>query len=325
MKGKVLSEKIRQRRSEIDLTQQDLAKEANVSASLIKAIETDRCETSLENMKKIAQVLNVALEEIYIKDFRDTKVITIANNKGGCGKSTVVSNLGYCLSEINNNRILLIDSDMQMNLSYSYGIERKIDNNLNVSLIKEEPLFDYIIKTSYDNIDIVISDFDMATIEMTLFTKTLRESVFKRILGPVVEKGIYDYIIIDTNPTLGMLNFNILNASDYVFVPVEMSAFGILGLEVVTKFIAQVQSINNNLSLGGVLRTKVDKRENITKESDELLKDVFGDKILNSYISIDTNIKKAQWNSVPLIAFNHNSRAAKQYKELVKEVIKIAK
>lgn len=325
MKGKVLSEKIRQRRSEIDLTQQDLAKEANVSASLIKAIETDRCETSLENMKKIAQVLNVALEEIYIKDFRDTKVITIANNKGGCGKSTVVSNLGYCLSEINNNRILLIDSDMQMNLSYSYGIERKIDNNLNVSLIKEEPLFDYIIKTSYDNIDIVISDFDMATIEMTLFTKTLRESVFKRILGPVVEKGIYDYIIIDTNPTLGMLNFNILNASDYVFVPVEMSAFGILGLEVVTKFIAQVQSINNNLSLGGVLRTKVDKRENITKESDELLKDVFGDKILNSYISIDTNIKKAQWNSVPLIAFNHNSRAAKQYKELAKEVIKIAK
>lgn len=325
MKGKVLSEKIRQRRSEIDLTQQDLAKEANVSASLIKAIETDRCETSLENMKKIAQVLNVELEEIYIKDFRDTKVITIANNKGGCGKSTVVSNLGYCLSEINNNRILLIDSDMQMNLSYSYGIERKIDNNLNVSLIKEEPLFDYIIKTSYDNIDIVISDFDMATIEMTLFTKTLRESVFKRILGPVIEKGIYDYIIIDTNPTLGMLNFNILNASDYVFVPVEMSAFGILGLEVVTKFIAQVQSINNNLSLGGVLRTKVDKRENITKESDELLKDVFGDKILNSYISIDTNIKKAQWNSVPLIAFNHNSRAAKQYKELAKEVIKIAK
>lgn len=324
MSGKLMSEKIKQRRLEIDFTQQELADNAGLSVSIIKAIETGRCETSLENVVKIAKALNVDVSEIYLEDYRDTKVITVANNKGGSGKTTVVSNLGYALSE-NNNRILLIDSDMQMNLTYSYGIERNFDKNLNVALIKEESLEEYILKTSYHNIDIIISDFDMATIEMTLFTKTLRESVFKRILQPIVEKGIYDYILIDTNPTLGMLNFNILNASNYVFIPVEMSAFGILGLDVVTRFIKQVQGINTELELGGVLRTKVDKRENITKEADELLKEFFGDKILDTYISIDTNIKKAQWNNLPLNIFNPGSRAAKQYKELAKEVIKVVR
>lgn len=326
MSGKLISEKIKQRRTEIDFTQQDLANEAGLNVSIIKAIETGRSETSYENVVKIAEALGVEVSSIYLEDFRDTKVITIANNKGGSGKSTAVSNLSYSLTEINKGvKILQIDSDMQMNLSYSYGIERDVEKNLNVALIKEESLENYIKKTSYNNIDIVISDFDMATIEMTLFTKTLRESVFKRILQPVVEKGLYDYIILDTNPTLGMLNFNILNASDYVFIPVEMSAFGILGLEVVTKFIKQVQNINTNLQLGGVLRTKVDKRENVTKDADELLKDVFGDKILNTYISVDTNVKKAQWNSIPLNIYNQGSRATEQYRELAKEVIKIVR
>lgn len=310
---------------QLDFTQQDLANLSGVGISLIKSIETGRSLTGYENAAKIAEALNINIDEIYVEDFRNTKVITIANNKGGSGKTTVVASLGFSLSEIGNNKILLIDSDMQMNLSYTYGFERNPNNNIDVAIKNEDYFLNYIQKTEHKNIDIIISDFDMAAIEMTLFTKTLRETVFKRCLQSIIDKGLYDYILIDTNPTLGILNFNILNASDFVIVPVEMSAFGILGLEVLTKFIGQAQKINPGLQLAGVLRTKVDKRENITKDAEEVLVDVFGDKIFNTYISIDTNIKKSQWERAPLSIFNAKSRATKQYRELAKELLRIVK
>ena len=310
---------------QLDFTQQDLANRSGVAISLIKTVETGRSSTGYENAVKIAEALNISIDEIYVEDFRNTKVITIANNKGGSGKTTVVASLGFAISEIGNNKVLLIDSDMQMNLSYSYGFERNPQKNIDIAIKNEDDFLNYIQKTDHDHIDIIISDFDMAAIEMTLFTKTLRETVFKRCLRSIIDKGLYDYILIDTNPTLGILNFNILNASDFVIVPVEMSAFGILGLEVLTKFIGQAQKINPGLELAGVLRTKVDKRENITQDAEEVLSDVFGDKIFDTYISIDTNIKKSQWERSPLSIYSENSRATKQYKELAKEVLKIVK
>ena len=96
-------------------------------------------------------------------------------------------------------------------------------------------------------------------------------------------------------------------------------------MEILTEYFDEVRTINNKLEILGVLRTKVDKRENITKEADELLVVVFGDIVFESFIPTDTNVKKAQWNSVPLNLYSKNSRAAKQYKSLAKEVIKLAK
>lgn len=323
MARKVKFEKIRKRRMEIDMTQQELAEQTGINISVIKAQETGRSDTTYENLKKIADYLKMDIDEIYIEDYRETKVIAVANNKGGSGKTSVVASLGYSLAEM-DKKVLLIDSDMQMNLSYTYNFERD-HQNLNTAIIQEDDLIHYINKTEYENIDIIISDFEMATIEMTLFTKTLRETVFKRMLNTILDRGIYDYILIDTNPTLGILNFNILSATDYVIVPVEMSAFGILGLEVLMKFINQAQDINEKLELAGVLRTKVDKRESITNEAEEVLLDVFGRKIFDSYISIDTNVKKSQWERVPLSIFNDKSRASRQYKSFTRELLRIAK
>ena len=326
MKGKILFQKIRDRRIEVDFTQKYLSELTGISLSLIKVLETGRSETNYENVVKIAQALKIDIEEIFIEGFRNTKVIAVANNKGGCGKTSVVSSLSYTITEVDKDaKILVIDSDMQMNLTRSYGLDRNIDTNLNTALVNEESLTNFITPTEYPNIDIVISDLQLSTIDMLLFTKKLRESVFKRLLQPILDKGSYDYIIIDTNPTLGLLNFNILNACDYVLVPVELTAFGIQGLEILTEYFDEVRTINNKLQILGVLRTKVDKRENITKEADDLLVEVFGDIVFESFIPTDANVKKAQWNSVPLNLYSKNSRAAKQYKSLAKEVIKLAK
>lgn len=323
MGKKVEYEKIKKLRLERGMTQVELAEATGVNVSVIKSQETGRSDMNYNYLLKIAKGLGVDVGEIYIEDYRETKVITVANNKGGSGKTSVVASLGHTLSDM-GKKVLLIDSDMQMNLSYSYGFERD-SMNLNEAIVKEEDFSGYIRKTDFDNLDIIISDFEMATIEMHLFTKTLRETVFKRLLRKTVESGVYDFIIIDTNPTLGMLNLNILNASDYVIVPVEMSAFGILGLEVLIKFINQAQEINEKLELAGVLRTKVDKRESITSEADEVLMDVFGEKIFDAYIPIDTNVKKAQWERQPLNVFNKSSRANKQYTRFAKELMSIVK
>lgn len=323
MAVRILYEIIRDRRNELKLSQQELSEDTGVNVNTIKALETGRMNTSKENISKIAERLGLNIDDVYFEDFRNTNVITIANNKGGSSKTSVCSGLGYALSEIDNNRILLIDSDMQMNLSYSYGLERSDNLNLNIALRKEENLLDYIIKTNFNNIDIIISDFQMATMEMVLFTKTLRETVFMRILKPVIEAGIYDYIIIDTNPTLGMLNLNVLNASDYVIIPVEMTKFGLLGLEIIISFIEQqAQKINNKLDIIGILRTRVDIRENITHDAEKLLKQEVGDKTLETFISVDTNIKRSQWESDPILPFRLNSRVAEQYRALAKEVIR---
>ncbi|MCQ4925062.1 AAA family ATPase [Tissierella carlieri] len=319
---KILYETIKEERNKLELSQQELSNQTGVNINIIKALETGRSNTTKDNISKIAERLGLNINDIYIEDFRETKIIAAANNKGGSGKTTVASNLGYSLSQM-GYKILFIDGDMQMNLSYSFGKEKNDDKNLNHAILYDaENIEDYILETDYENIDIIISDFDMARIEQIIFTKTFRESILKVKLEPLIKKGVYDFIIFDTNPTLGLLNFNILNASDYILVPVEMTAFGILGLEILTRFIGDVKKINKNLKLLGVLKNKVDIRENITKKADEVLIDVFGDKIMKTTINIDTNVKKAQWDRSPLTV---ETRAKDQYDDLAREVISLVK
>lgn len=324
MKGKILHDKIKERRIEIDFRQTDLAEASGVNVNIIKGLETGLRNTSYENIVEIANALKIDVSEIFIEGYRDTKIIAAVNNKGGCGKTSVVSSLAYTLSQM-DNKVLLIDSDQQMNLSIVYGLDENKEKNINIAIEKEEGLFKHIINTKYENIDFVLGDYNMSTIEMTLFTKKLRESIFKKILSPIIERGIYDYILVDTNPTLGMLNFNILNTCDYIIVPVEMSYLGIKGMTPLLRFIADVRETNPNLQIAGVLMNKVDKREKITDKAEAMLKDIFGDIIFDSYIPIDSNIKKSQWENLPVEIFDKNSRASKKYKALAKELTKIVR
>ena len=163
-----------------------------------------------------------------------TKVICFANNKGGSGKSTTCANVGYGLTQL-GKKVLLIDGDMQLNLSLSLFDEDKVlafaqsDKNLYEGIRKQADLTDYIVKSDFENLDLIPSSTLMSSIEYELFTKWQREYILKKGISKIVEKELYDYILIDAPPTLGGWVMNILCASDEVIIPVESTPWGLFG------------------------------------------------------------------------------------------------
>jgi chromosome partitioning protein len=164
-----------------------------------------------------------------------TKTICFTNNKGGSGKSTTCSNLGAALASM-GRKVLLVDGDMQLNLSLSFFDEdtvleyAKNNRNLYYAVTHEQDLSDYVLKTDDDNIDIIVSSTLMSQIEYELFTKWQREFILRRLLKKIKESDVYDYILIDAPPTLGGWVMNILCASDRVIIPVEATPWGLFGL-----------------------------------------------------------------------------------------------
>lgn len=324
MSYKIDFEALRERRIDMDITQKYLSEQSGVNINVIKSLETGRSFTDKENIKKIIDVLGFELDEVYFENFKDTKVISIINNKGGSGKTSVTGSLGYALSEI-GNKILFIDTDMQQNLTHSYNLD---DNEKNIAkaISNEDNLESYILKTEFENIDFIVADLSLSTIDMVLFTKIQRENIFKHMLKPVIEKGIYDYILIDTNPTLAILNFNVVNASDYVLIPVELSSFGLEGLDVLLNFIKGVQKINEKVKIGGIIINKYDlRKKKIVEQSHSILKKAYGDQLLKTILRVDTSIENAQMNNSPVLVSHPESRIAKEYRDLSKEVMKLAR
>lgn len=254
-----------------------------------------------------------------------TKVICFANNKGGSGKSTTCSNVGYGLTLL-GKKVLLIDGDMQLNLSLSFFLEDQVlelakgDKNLYYAIKNQKDLSDYIIHTEFENLDLIPSSTLMSSIEYELFTKWQREFILKKCLNKIRESGEYDYILIDAPPTLGGWVMNILCASDQVIVPVEASPWGLFGLANMFEFISEVKQITPDLSLMGVAITKVDERKNYFKQTIQTLSEVDDVYLFESYIRIDSSIEWAQDNSKTVIAYKKNSRSAKEYMALAKEV-----
>lgn len=255
----------------------------------------------------------------------ETKTICFANNKGGSGKSTTCANVGYGLSQL-GRKILLLDGDMQLNLSLSYFPEEQVleyaqgEKNLYYAVKNQKDLQDYIIPTPYENIDIIPSSTLMSSIEYELFTKWQRESILKRALEKVRESGIYDCILIDSPPTLGGWVMNVLCASDYLVIPVEATPWGLFGLGNMFEFLEEVKPIAPQLQLMGIAITKADIRKNYFRQTLETLKQLQDVHIFESYIRVDSNVEWSQDNNVPLMAYKKNSRSAGEYEALAKEI-----
>ena len=164
-----------------------------------------------------------------------TQVICFANNKGGSGKSTTCANVGYELTQL-GKKVLLIDGDMQLNLSLSFFSEEDVlkfaqsEENLYYAIKNQKELKNYIISTPYENLDMIPSSTLMSSIEYELFTKWQREFILKKGITSIKESEEYDYILIDAPPTLGGWVMNILCASDGIVIPVEASPWGLFGL-----------------------------------------------------------------------------------------------
>ncbi len=259
-----------------------------------------------------------------------TKTVTIcfANNKGGSGKSTTTCNIGYELAK-SGKRVLLIDGDMQMNLSLSFFDEDTVlecakgGKNIYTAVTAQKDIGDYITPTKYENLDMVLSSSLMSNIEFDLFSKWQRELILSKCLENIKNSGKYDYILMDAPPTLGGWVMNMLCAADYLIIPVEASPWGLFGLANMFEFFATVKGINPALSLLGVAITKVDTRKNYFKQTVETLKNTDGVNMFENYIRTDSSIEWAQDASLPVGVYKPSARSAKEYAALAQEVEKL--
>lgn len=259
---------------------------------------------------------------------KKTKVISVSIHKGGSGKSSIASNLGYSLSKL-GNKVLLIDTDSQMNLTHSYGLRSNKEKNFYNAFMERESIKKHIIPTNYKNIDFVVSSVRLAGIESEMGAIQLREFVVREILSEIKEQNIYDFIIIDTNPSLGMLNTSVLYGSDYILIPIEPTPFGVEGLDVFIKHYDQVKHHHKELEIAGIVLNKMDARRSKRQEIIQVIEGVFGKYILDSEIKVDSNIENAQWENMPLeIYLKENKKysdTTKMFDDLAKEVTEIVK
>ncbi|MCR5303141.1 MAG: AAA family ATPase [Lachnospiraceae bacterium] len=254
-----------------------------------------------------------------------TCVICFANNKGGSGKTTTCANTGSALS-LMGRKVLLIDGDMQMNLTLSFFGEDDVlefaesGRTVYEAIVKEEDLSSYIRKTDDENIDVIPASTLLTSIEMDLFTKIRREFLLSRLLKKVKDSGDYDYILIDAPPTLGNWVMNILIASDRVMIPVEATPWGLFGLANMTDFIGRVQEIAPGLDILGIVVTKADERKNYYKQMRETLSELDEIHVFESVIHVDSSVEWAQDASSTVVKYKRSSRSAKEYMQLAKEV-----
>ena len=257
-----------------------------------------------------------------------TKVICFANNKGGSGKSTTCSNVG-CSLALSGKKVLLIDGDMQLNLSLSFFDEDHVlemakgEKNLYYAIKEQKNLKDYIVHTDYEGLDLIPSSTLMSSIEYELFTKWQRELILNKCLKEVKDSEAYDYILMDSPPTLGGWVMNLLCASDYLVIPVEASPWGLFGLANMFEFLHTTQEIASDLKLLGVLITKVDERKNYYKQTMDTLAELDDIYVFDSTIHVDSSVEWAQDNSQPVVTYKKSSRSAKEYIDLAKEVDKL--
>ena len=258
------------------------------------------------------------------------KTITICftNNKGGSGKTTTCSNLGAAMAQA-GKKVLLIDGDMQLNLSLAFFPENwvleqaKGEKNLYCAIGKQEELSGYVVHTPYENLDLIPSSTLMSSIEYELFTKWQREFILRKCIQKIKDAGNYDYILIDAPPTLGGWVMNILCASDRVIIPVEASPWGMFGLANMFEFLNEVKQITPELEVAGIAVTKVDTRKSYYKQTMETLHELEDIHVFEQIIRVDSSVEWSQDNSIPVVEYKKSSRSAREYTRLGEEVMEL--
>lgn len=248
------------------------------------------------------------------------KIISIANQKGGVGKTTTSVNLSACLAQL-GKRVLLVDIDPQGNATSGVGINKAdIDHCIYNVLIEDLPAEDVIVSTDVDKLDIIPATIQLAGAEIELVSIVSRELRLKNSLGKLRE--IYDYIIIDCPPSLGLLTINALTSSDSVLIPVQCEFYALEGLSQLLNSIRLVQKhLNKNLMIEGVLLTMLDARTNLGQQVIEEVKKYFQEKVYKSIIPRNIRLGEAPSHGKPIIIYDPKSKGALEYQELAKEVL----
>ncbi|PIC63419.1 sporulation initiation inhibitor Soj [Sporosarcina sp. P13] len=247
------------------------------------------------------------------------KIIAIANQKGGVGKTTTSVNLSACLAHI-GKKVLLIDSDPQGNATSGVGVNKgDVHDCIYNMLIDDVPVQDVILHTDIENLDIIPATISLAGAEIELVSTISREVRMKHAIQDV--RGQYDYVIIDCPPSLGLLTLNALTASDSIIIPVQCEYYALEGLSQLLSTIRLVQKhLNESLYIDGVLLTMFDARTNLGIQVIEEVKKYFQDKVYKTIIPRNVRLSEAPSHGKPIILYDSRSKGAEVYLELAKEV-----
>jgi len=254
------------------------------------------------------------------------KILAMANQKGGVGKTTSAVNLAACLGAA-GKQVLLIDLDPQGNATSGVGAEKVgsaadgASGSIYDVLINDVPMVSTVLKTDYDGLWLCPSGIDLAGAEIELVMQDGRENKLKRAIADVAAS--YDFIIIDCPPSLGLLTLNAFTAADGVIVPIQCEYYALEGLSQLTATIRRVKAAyNNTLDIEGVVLTMFDSRTNLSIQVVDEVKKFFGNKVYATVIPRNVRLSEAPSFGQPIIAYDINSRGAQVYIELAQEIIK---
>ena len=249
------------------------------------------------------------------------KVIVVANQKGGVGKTTTSVNLSAYLGDL-KKKVLVIDCDPQGNTTSGLGIDKSaLETTVYDVLINEAKIKEAVIETKYKNLAVCPSDVDLAGAEIELVSVNQREYILKKAIEEVKQE--YDYIFIDCPPSLGLLTLNAFAAADSVIIPIQCEFYALEGLGQLTNTITSLKkSINEALEIEGILLTMFDKRTNLSGLVLDEVKKFFPDKVFKTVIPRNVRLSEAPSFGEPILAYDKLSKGAFAYKALAKELIK---
>lgn len=268
------------------------------------------------------RALPVLPEPTAVLEHGPARVIALCNQKGGVGKTTTTINLGAALAEY-GRRVLLVDFDPQSSLTVGMGIDPlHLEGRSVYNLLLESGvgIDDILIKSNIPGLDVLPSSIDLSVAEMNLVHEVARESFLKRALDPVRQD--YDYVLIDCQPSLGLLTINALNAAQGVLIPLECEYFSLRGVALILDAITKVKArLNPELEIEGVLATMFDGRTVHARDVLQLVVERFGDRVFHSVIARTVRFPETTVAGEPITTFAPSSSGATAYRDLAREVL----
>ncbi|WP_374712043.1 ParA family protein [Symbiobacterium terraclitae] len=249
-----------------------------------------------------------------------SRVIAIANQKGGVGKTTTAVNLSACLAEL-GKRVLLIDIDPQGNATSGIGVDRKrLKASVYDVLLDEMPLLDAVVETRVRGLHLLPATIDLAGAEIELVPRISRETRLKSALDPVRDQ--FDFVLMDCPPSLGLLTINALTAADSILIPIQCEYYALEGLtQLMDTFRLVREALNPALEVEGVVLTMFDGRTNLSIQVVEDVKRYFRGQVYRSIITRNVRLSEAPSHGLPITMYDARSKGAEAYMELAREVI----
>ncbi|NYG57488.1 chromosome partitioning protein [Nocardioides daedukensis] len=256
-----------------------------------------------------------------VSEHGKARIISMCNQKGGVGKTTTTINLGASLAEY-GRKVLLVDFDPQGSLSVGLGLNpHEMDLSIYNLLMERDVTFeDVVVPSGVPGMDLLPSNIDLSAAEVQLVHEVAREQTLQRVLAPAIDK--YDVILIDCQPSLGLLTVNALTASDGVIVPLECEYFALRGVALLKTTIDKVQErLNPKLEIDGVLGTMFDGRTLHSREVMERLVHAWGDKVFHTVIRRTIKFSDSTVAGEPITSYASSSAGAESYRQLAREVL----